>query len=62
MDYRKIKTKTMSKKQTSIEWFAEQLGIKSGTMLEQAKAMHKEEIIDAYDTAYMRVNSFITPK
>ena len=36
-------------KQTSIEWFAHQLGITSGSMLEQAKEMHKQEIIDAYE-------------
>jgi hypothetical protein len=33
----------MEKKVTAIEWFAEQLGITSGTMLEKAKEMEKEQ-------------------
>ena len=36
--------------QTAVEWFANQLGIKNGSMLEQAKEMEKQQIIDAnYD-------------
>ena len=39
------------KKQTSVEWFAEQLGITKGTLLEKAKAMEREQIICTYDDA-----------
>lgn len=40
----------MEKKQSSIEWLAEQRlqGVNLDDALEQAKAMHKEEIQDAY--------------
>jgi len=41
----------MSKKQSSVEWFASvtaQLGYVSMEILEQAKAMHRKEIEDAY--------------
>lgn len=34
-------------KQTAVEWFAQQLGITSGSMLEQAKQMEEEQKIDA---------------
>lgn len=36
-------------KQTAVEWFAEQLGITKGTLLEKAKAMEREQIICTYD-------------
>ena len=36
------------KKQTSVEWFAEQLGITKGTLLEKAKAMEREQIVNAF--------------
>jgi hypothetical protein len=46
----------MSKKQSSVEWFAEmvsKMGYVSVEILEQAKAMHKEEIKYAWnDGAY----------
>ena len=35
-------------KQTAVEWFAQQLGITSGTMLDQAKAMELEQIEQAF--------------
>ena len=38
-----------NKQVTAVEWFAEQLGIKSGDMLAKAKAMEKEQIMDAYN-------------
>lgn len=44
----------MSKKQSSVEWFASvtaQLGYVSMEILEQAKAMHKEEMISSYKNA-----------
>ena len=40
----------MENKQTSIEWFAEvvaKMGYVSTVILEQAKEMHKQEIVDA---------------
>ena len=41
-------------KQTSIEWFFENLNIGSNDrikiLLEQAKEMHKQEIIEAYNS------------
>lgn len=36
-------------KQTAVEWFSNQLGIKNGSMLEQAKQLEKQQIIDAFD-------------
>lgn len=36
----------MENKKTAVEWFAEQLGISSGTMLEQAKAIEKQRMIE----------------
>jgi hypothetical protein len=39
-----------NKKQTSVEWFAEvvaKMGYVSTDILEQAKEMHKQEIVDA---------------
>ena len=42
----------MSKKQSSVEWFAEmvsKMGYVSVEILEQAKAMHKEEIAKTWD-------------
>lgn len=39
-------------KQSSLEWFAEmvsKMGYVSAEILEQAKAMHKDEIINAWD-------------
>lgn len=39
-------------KQTAVEWFAQQLGITSGTMLEKAKAMERRQIITAFCTGY----------
>ena len=47
-------------KQSSIEWLIEQLqapcrGIPSH-IIEQAKAMHKEEIMDAHLDAYIYMN------
>ena len=39
-----------NKKQTSVEWFAEvvaKIGYVSTDILEQAKEMHKQEIVDA---------------
>jgi hypothetical protein len=49
----------MSKKQSSVEWFASvtaQLGYVSMEILEQAKAMHKEEIEEAYDAVIIDEN------
>jgi hypothetical protein len=45
----------MSKKQSSVEWFASvtaQLGYVSMEILEQAKAMHKEEIKDSWNDGH----------
>jgi hypothetical protein len=45
-----------NKKQSSVEWFASvtaQLGYVSMEILEQAKAMHRKEIEDAYVECYM---------
>jgi hypothetical protein len=45
----------MSKKQSSVEWFASvtaQLGYVSMEILEQAKAMHKEEIANAWNDGH----------
>lgn len=39
----------MEKKLTAVEWFAQQLGITSGTTYEQALKMEKQQIIDAWD-------------
>lgn len=44
--------------QTSVEWFAEmvsKMGYVSSIIVEQAKEMHKQEIIDAYkrESLYM---------
>ena len=42
--------KTMENKMTSIEWFAEvvaKMGYVSTDILDQAKEMHKQEIVDA---------------
>ena len=36
------------KKQLAVEWFAEQLGINKGTLLEQAKEMERQQIIEAH--------------
>ena len=38
----------MGSKQTSIEWLEEQIIIFSEDLIEQAKEMHEQEIIDAY--------------
>ena len=39
----------MEKKQTAVEWFYQRILAKDiESVFEQAKAMHKEEIIDAY--------------
>jgi len=48
----------MEKKQSSIDWFVEQLipveqYDRVMDMIEQAKAMHKEEIVDAYTECWM---------
>ena len=43
-------------KQTAIEWFAEvtaKLGYVSTNILEQAKQMEKEQIMDAYRIGYI---------
>lgn len=40
-------------KQTAVEWFAQQLGITSGTMLDQAKAMEHEQLEKAYKKGCM---------
>jgi hypothetical protein len=49
----------MSKKQTSIEWLAEQvkdwLPDHFNEVFEQAKAMHKEEIIESYCTGCLHM-------
>jgi len=52
---------------TSIEWFIEQIGIIDikdpyyKEFFEQAKEMHKQEIIDCYNTSFiMRGNPFST--
>jgi len=36
------------KKQTAVEWFAEQLGINNGTLLKRAKEMERQQIIEAH--------------
>ena len=48
----------MEKKQSSIEWLENQLKeryslMNSEPLFEQAKAMHKEEIIEAYTECWM---------
>ena len=48
----------MEKKQSSIDWFVEQLipveqYDRVMDMIEQAKAMHKEEIVEAYTECWM---------
>lgn len=35
-------------KQTAIEWYAEQLGVTTGSMLERAKEMEKERMFEVY--------------
>ncbi len=43
----------MSKKQSSIEWFYQRILAKDiNEVFEQAKAMHKEEIIEAYNESF----------
>jgi hypothetical protein len=46
----------VNKKQSSIDWLFEQVWInpvsKLPEILEQAKAMHKEEIVDAYNESF----------
>ena len=46
-----------NKKQSSIDWLEKQLynGRELSTIIQQAKAMHKEEIEDAYEEGYNRV-------
>lgn len=49
----------MKKKQNSIDWLVEQLeaqGFLYDLDIEQAKAMHKEEIQDAYDDGWHHNN------
>jgi len=51
--------------QTSIEWLLEKIEQKNGTefssyyveFIEQAKEIHKQEIIDAYASAVMKENN-----
>lgn len=38
---------------TAVEWFAQQLGITNGTMLEQAKQMEHEQICEAYGKQFI---------
>jgi hypothetical protein len=49
-----------NKQVTAVEWFAEQLGIKSGDMLAKAKAMERKQIEEAYghgqNNGYMYAN------
>ena len=49
----------MEKKQSSIEWLEEQYYESEGKLttqdFEKAKAMYKEEIVDAYEEGYNRV-------
>ena len=46
----------MKKKQSSIEWLIEKLDQNfdyvADTLIEQAKVMHKEEIVDAYNESF----------
>ena len=46
----------MTQKQTAVEWFAEQLGITSGTMLDKAKEMEKEQITSYIVTTNYEAN------
>jgi hypothetical protein len=39
-------------KQTALEWYAEQLGVTTGSMLERAKAMEKQQIEEAFNQGY----------
>ena len=47
----------MEKKQSSIDWLIEKLDQNfdyvADTLIEQAKAMHKKEVEDAYDMGYL---------
>lgn len=53
----------MEAKQTAIEWIAEKVGHNSlmsltnyNEILEQALAMEKEQIMDAHEQAYIKMN------
>ena len=39
-------------KQTAVEWYAQQLGVTTGTMLERALEMEKEQIKDSWNHGF----------
>ena len=43
----------MGKNKTAVEWFAEQLGIDSGSMLEKAKKMEYDQMLDIWQSALL---------
>jgi hypothetical protein len=49
-----------NKKQTAVEWLVEQvedfIGLIPVDIIDQAKEMEKEQIIDAHDDAYIAMN------
>jgi hypothetical protein len=51
----------MEKKQSSIEWLALYIkgisSLNSDEIIEKAKAMHKEEIVDAYEDGHLMGSS-----
>ena len=47
----------METKQTAIEWFYQRILAKDiKSVFEQAKAMEKEQIIEAHEQAYIKMN------
>jgi hypothetical protein len=50
----------MENKQTAVEWLVEQvedfIGLIPVDIIDQAKEMEKEQIIDAHDAAYIAMN------